>query len=433
MFTAGRYLVVDDNRDELQLLVDALHAVGAPCVGLHYTGKPLRRESFSAVRVLFSDLYLLPGNNEKSQFGAIEAMLRTNVDPASGGPYLLILWTTHSQEAQRLRDYLDERLDPEVRPLAVLAIDKKPFLDGTAAEALAQAVSDNVNSSPQIRALISWEADVLNAAGATLAAIAALVPAEQRSIVGFSEQLNRVLSRLAVASAGAPNVAADPRGAINGVLAPVLADRILNAVAPQGTQDLWSAAISQHENLPALSETQTGNMNRMLHVAMPPAEQIRPADWGAVLEVSAADLDDEAMRVRFGTTFDAFLTNEFRLNGEAVAQAKAVVIRIGATCDHAQGKTGPKPYLLAALIPSALITSNKLREVERRRAAFASPVLLLDPAASPIRILAHARFQIGLAQVPEEWRPLFRIREQLLSSLNAHSAEYQSRPGIISF
>jgi len=433
MFTAGRYLVVDDNRDELRLLVDALHGIGAPCVGIHYTGKPLRRETFAGVRILFSDLYLIAGNtNEKTQFAAIEAMLRTNVDPRIGGPYLLILWTTHSGQAGKLRDYLDDRLDAALRPLAVLALDKKPFLEGAGADALAQAVQENVNSSPQIRSLVSWEADVLNAAGATLAAITDLVPEDERTIAGFSANLDGVLSRLAVASAGAPNAANDARGAINGVLAPILADRIMNTPAPQGTQEIWAAAITQHENLAALTEAQTGSMNRMLHIAMPPAEPVAPGDWGAVLEIAEADRADGPMLARFGITWTSFLAQQLRFSDEAGAAARGLAIRIGATCDHAQGNAGPKPYMLASLVPAALISSNRLREIERLKPVFSCPLLLLDGAAGPVRLFAHARFQIGLPDAPVGWQPTFRIREPLLSSINAHAAGYQARPGFIS-
>lgn len=41
--------------------MDALHVKGAPCLGVHYTGKPLNKAAFAGVRVLFSDLFLLQG------------------------------------------------------------------------------------------------------------------------------------------------------------------------------------------------------------------------------------------------------------------------------------------------------------------------------------------------------------------------------------
>jgi len=41
------------------------------------------------VRILFCDLHLLPGGNVRTQHAAIESLLRSNIDPAKSGPYLL--------------------------------------------------------------------------------------------------------------------------------------------------------------------------------------------------------------------------------------------------------------------------------------------------------------------------------------------------------
>jgi hypothetical protein len=141
---------------------------------------------------------------------------------------------------------------------------------------------------------------------------------------------------------------------------------------------------------------------------------------------------DDPMLARFGITWTQFLTQQLRLTDQAAGAARALAVRIGATCDHAQGNAGPRPYMLAALVSAAMIAANRLRDIERLMPVFSCPLLLLDPAAGPVRLFAHARFQIGLPEAPVGWEPVFRIRELLLSSLNSHAAGYQSRPGFIS-
>ncbi len=428
MFSAGRYVVVDDERDQLGMLVDSLHATGVPCVGVHYTGKPLNRDAFAGVRVLFSDLYLLQGvTTAILQFAAMEAMLRNNVDPALGGPYLLIVWTSHDEEVEPLRAYLRERLDPALRPLAVLTLDKKPFLDGGGGD-LAAAVHEKVNSSPQIRAMVSWEVDVLSAAGATLAAVTDLVPAAERDVEGFSEKLDGVLSRLAVAFAGKPNVASDRRGAIHGALAPILADRILNAPERAGTAGLWDAALTALPNPPTIGDADVGRMNRMLHLAIPQAEPMTPTDWGATLLLPEAEREEAPMLGRFGMRYKELLSQVFRIEKADRPSCTPVLVRIGAVCDHAQRKVGPLPYLLGLLVPVGL---QHKAGMDQLKSELASPVLLVDEDAGPVRLLVNARFQISMVSPPAAFTPLFRIREQMLTMIAAHAAEYQTRPGIV--
>jgi hypothetical protein len=427
MFSAGRYVVVDDEREQLALLVNSLHAQGVPCVGVHYTGKPLNRDAFAGVRVLFSDLHLLQGTTVPIlQFAAMEAMLRNNVDPATGGPYLLVVWTSHDEEVEGLRAYLRERLEAHLRPLAVLTLDKKPFLDGSGSD-LAAAVHEKVNASPQIRALVSWEVDVLSAAGATLAAVADLVPAEERDVDGFSAKLDGVLSRLATAFAGRPNVAADRRGAIHGALAPILADRILNAPERPGTAGVWDAALTTTANLPAISDSDAGRMNRMLHIALPTSEPVAATDWGAALLLPVAERGDPAMLERFGMRYSELLSQIFRVAKADRPACTPVLVRIGAVCDHAQRKPGPLPYLLGLLVPAGL----QPKDMNQLKSELELPMLVIDEVAGPVRLLINARFQISMAAPPAAFTPMFRIREQMLTMIAAHAAGYQTRPGIV--
>jgi hypothetical protein len=429
VFSPGRYIVVDDQVDELRILVEALHDIGAPCLGVRYTGKPLDPAAFAGVRVLFSDLNLLSGGNPKQQFGAIEAMLRQNIDPSVSGPYILVLWTSLQPQIDGLRAYLQERLDPQKRPLAVLGLDKSLYIVNGKLEKpkdLADAITDRISASPQIRALIAWEGEVLAAAGATLAEVTELVPVQERDVAGFSEKLDGVLSCLAVAAAGAPNVETDRRAAINAALAPVLADRIANTRKGAGRAEVWDQAITRHKDLPELDDEQIGRMNRVLHVAMPNAENLRAKDWGAVLQLPAEALtDDETLR-QFGLPYAELMSQVFCIDRRDRARTPLVAVRIGAICDHAQQKSGPVPYVLGVLVPTTVERKKMVQKAE-----FETPVLVLDPAQGPVRLYINARFQLSMVTPPETWQLVCRLREQLLMMIAAHVGEYVTRPGVI--
>jgi len=75
---------------------------------------------------------------------------------------------------------------------------------------LKKAVDAAIASNPQLAALVSWEMDVLAAAGATLSALLNLVPSNQKDFGLLPGALDIVLSRLARAAVGAQNVGVNP-------------------------------------------------------------------------------------------------------------------------------------------------------------------------------------------------------------------------------
>jgi len=430
MFTPGRYIVIDDEADQLQMLIEALHGLGAPCVGVHYTGHELDPTIFAGVRLLFCDLNLLPGGSPgHQQYGIVQSLLETYVNPAVGGPYVLILWTKHEEELVQVRAFLEARLPSEKKPLAVLALDKTLYIvDGklTNTEGLKTEIRERISESPQLRALMSWEADVLTAAGTTLAEIAQLARLGDEAD-GLGAKLDGVLSRLAVAAVGTQNVERDRRGAINAALAPILADRIMNAPTRPENQEVWTVAITRQSHLPDIDNEQTGRINRLLHLSVPPAEQINATDWGAVLLLPEEERIEAAMLARFGVKYPELLSQVFHVEREDRSRCTPVLVRIGAVCDYAQRRLGPILYVLGLLVPAEI----KRKDQPPPKAELESPVFVIDTAHGPVRLYSNARFQISMVQPPLEWTPLFRIREQALMLIAAHVAEYVTRPGMV--
>ena len=155
IFSAPRFVVVDDKEQHLLAITRTLQLLGAPCLGVRYDGtEELEPDHFRGVRCLFMDLHLIDGvasTDHRSHFAHIAAILEGNIS-ASGGPFILVVWSRLQNLDGELRDYLDENIDPErphARPLAVLGLAKENFInldDGTMAkpEELKKAVLDAV-------------------------------------------------------------------------------------------------------------------------------------------------------------------------------------------------------------------------------------------------------------------------------------------------
>jgi hypothetical protein len=439
MFSAARYLVLDDELSELEPLIKALHAAGAPCIGIHYD--PLNRpapELFAGVRILFSDLRMAgPTANEIQDFDNIALILEESLSE-DHGPYLLILWTSH----ENLRAGLSERLEALLAqgllnrnklPIAVLALDKNKYRDqaGGFSEALQlqEDLKARVQEIPQINALLSWEREVLRSANATLGVLNSLVEPEDRTFERYPGRIGSLLGQLAIAGMGRANAANDPRGGVNTMLAPILVDQLLNQSPEPGNEDLWKQAVA----LPPagdITDEKRGKMNRMLHLALPGAEVIGKTDWGAALPLMGALAEDEAMTALLGTTRSHLLDKEFRIAEADRAATRLFLVRGGANCDQAQANAGPIPFILAALTP------------KKKKWSSLSPAVLVcdremvevDANSGVEQLLVHARFAVSIvaSQLGAFPEPLFRLREALLMKILVHCASHVMRPGTLS-
>jgi hypothetical protein len=441
-----RFVVVDDKEQHLLAIMQAFQRLGSPCMGIHYNPEEeLDSAHFRGVRCLFLDLHLVDGQagtDNRRHYGLIATILEDNINQ-SGGPFILVVWTEHKHLRSELRDYLDDNIDPakpHARPLAVLSLAKEKFIntgDGVVnePEELRKAVREAIFSNSQLAALLGWETDVLAAAGDTLASLLNLVPPDQRTSAEFSGALDKLLSRLARETVGRPHVEVDHRAAITNALAPILADRIMNQDVPEETKNLWKKAVTRYadDNLADASSIEAGQVNRMLHLAVPGAETIRPTDWGAVVAWPFEWTDDE-LASRMGLRIGQMLGGEFQIEKADRGRCKPKLVRIGAACDYAQNRTGPLTYLLGFEIPENVERKKDSNDRPLRlpEAIWRSPVVVTPGSTEAVRLHVHVRFPLNvLAKTSSGWVACYRLREQILMYLIASTSNYASRPGIV--
>ena len=353
-----------------------------------------------------------------------------------------MVWTEHDDSVEGLRSYLDDAgaIDsgkPHARPLAIIGLPKGQFIDVNTGEPLAgkaddlrTAVETAVREKPQLAALLSWEADVQAAAGATLATLMELVPDEKRNSASFTEGLDEILTRLAREAVGEPHVATDPRAAITSALAPILADRIVHQRASETASEVWRNALTW-DGQGRLDSAASGKVNRRLHVAVRPSETIRPADRGAVVEFPDAWWGDDELSKRFGVTLDQLLGCEYKLKSEDREGCRPRLVRIGAACDYAHNRAGPLTYLFGLEIPMKVDRRRKKRK-KPPASEWSSPALLVEPGDGPFVLAVNARYPLNAAPADAQaWQPVYRLREQLLMHLISHAGSYLARPGIV--
>lgn len=442
MFLPPRYVVVDDNPNHLGAILLAFQRIGAPCLGLTYKpDEDLDSTHFKGVRVLILDLHLndQTTTSEKQRFAHIAQILEDNIS-RDGGPFVLVIWTEHARETDRLIAYMNDTdsLESYARPLAIAGLAKSRFIDLDTGdcqqiEELRQAVVKTITEKPQLAALGSWEKDVAGAIDATLAALTELVPESSRNTDSYPQGVGDVLGRLARAAVGPSNVGADPRAAMAAALAPILADRIINQNGEDAdSQQVWRRAIQASARGAVATPVQVGKINRMLHMAVPESESISATDWGAVVEYPYV-LEDAELRRKLGVSKGELFGEEFKIGRTDRSKCRVRLVRIGAACDHAQGRRGPIPFLVGVEIPTDVArkkdNSGRLRVPGSE---WSSPLLMTDTTESPFSLVVNGRYSLTVPRDDaEQWTAVYRLREQLLMHLVSHTNSYLSRPGVI--
>jgi hypothetical protein len=432
MFTPGRYVVVDDNQSELRALVEALHRLGSPCVGVHYNAATgVDPQILRGVRVLFLDLHLVGGVQVGKQEKAFEVIrdLLDNGIAENAGPYVIILWTAHAEERDEFENYIAERMEAQKRPLAILSLSKNDYLkpDGADAEKLQADIIERIGTDRRLKALLLWERDVLAAASDTLASLGDLIDPEDRTPARYGDRLDEVLSVLACAAAGRQHAIDNVRAAVSGALTPILADRIANQGPDPEAEEAWASAVTKINEATGLAPA--GRVNTMLHLALPPAEAIKATDWGAVTILPDQQLTDEIMLRRFDLKHGELMFNSCpAATKPGRAACRMALLRLGASCDHAQGRRGPLACAPTIIVP----VETALKDPAKTSKALISTPVLDIPDMGPVVMYVDARYQISLVRSDlEGLQPLCRIRDQLLMQISAHCAEYTMRPGIV--
>ena len=428
MLPTSRVVVIDDDLKHLQGLVQALSQYGTACLPIRFTGETATIPKCPLVRVIFADLHLGAGHLDPIQyFSTIGGLLRDEIRPS--GPYLIILWTRYPDQANRLHNFLKDRLQGVPKPFAVWALDKGDYLDSEgnvrSIKKLIQSIRQFISQQPQIEALLNWEEQVLGAAADTVSSIMELAEPTTGDMK-TSEEVGRLLAQLAAAAVGENHVAEDRFRAVNEALLPILGDRISSMKSNRDDSDLWKSAVGV-VNSGLLSLSEAARINRLLHIAP------RSSDDSGTARGAVISLPKEYLGEKFVKTFDLDPEEAARKqfwrksSGKDDESFSWVLVQTQAACDYAQNQPGPLPFHLGLYMLESEFNSNRTPPA----ALWRSPCFECNKETRLLHV--NARFQISFPiRKMKQIQPLFRLREQLLNDLIYHIHGYGARPGIVS-
>ena len=452
MLIKSRITVVDDKEHHLSGIKSCLNELRLDCHSKLYKEEDLENwQALPGTRLLFLDQYLATeasfGVDNRLAFAKLAEVVGKLICPQSG-PYGLVLWS-EQPSLEDLKRHLFQYFggeDSRLLPVFFSVFQKHHYIDTSNgsvvnAERLKQDIGNLITSSPQLHALLAWEADVSVAVDAVLRSIVDLVPKDLRASNEFAEEIGRILYRFAQAGAGINRAAEKPRDAINRVLVPILADRTTRHDPDRESALDWSTAlIGQAGGAPPPVPAQA-SVNSAIHLSFPNppgGAQIASTELGAVIESLPENLEDPLMTY-FGFS-EQELRENFGVNEVEWNDCKLRLVQIGASCDNAQPKPGPLLYLLAVEWPFANADGSKDRSkpnLNKKRkvalgTAWSTPILLFPTAENPGRLTVFLNLTVSVPKDETEgWAVTYRLREELISNITQEYARFISRPGIV--
>jgi hypothetical protein len=454
MFIYSRFVVVDDKGHHLSGIKQSLNALRLDCHSKLYTDESVADwATLPGTRMLFLDQNLTTGatfgSSNNPAFSALADVVMKLICPESG-PYGLILWA-EQPELEQLKEFMFERFTDEnsrLLPVFFAALTKGDYINTSTGEVtdpqkLQNDIFARISENPQLRALLSWEADVAAATDAVLRSVVNLMPDEKLISNEFSSELGQVLYRLSQAGAGINRAMESPREAINRVLVPILADRIIeHDPASMDTFD-WRDALVEPQN--SLSVKSQASVNAAVHLSFAKSlgsTAILPTELGAVVELPEDDLS-AFLEKRFGLNDIEFREALFQVSESEWTKCRPRLIRIGAPCDSAQPKLGPLAYLFALEWPFANAdgangTDGKKLNFRakssriRKDLEWQSPIFDFDDRNNPGRISAFKNLVLSVPKdEAKDWIPVYRFRDELISEITHSYARYIARIGIV--
>lgn len=451
MLIKSRFVVVDDKEHHLSGIKKSLDFLRLDCHSKLYSDETVMDwTELPGIRILFLDQNLITGatfgTDNKVAFAALEDVILKLICPESG-PYGLVLWA-EQPEVEKLKAHLFERLigdDAKRLPVFFAALRKGDYIDTSNGEVhspenLRDDIIEKISESPQLKALLTWEADVAAAADAVLRSVIDLVPTGIRASDGFGDELGKVLYKLSQAGAGKDRARENPRESINRVLVPILSDRIAEHDPDSRDTFDWKTALTAPTT--ALTVEAQASVNSAIHLSFARtagSTPVTPTELGAVIEFPF-DKSDEVLNEKWGIT-EAQLRDDIFQVGEAEWEDCTLrLVQIGASCDNAQPNPGPLLYLLAVewpfASPDGAKTQDKPKLHKKRTTKLAmewmSPTLRfsIDQNAGKISVFKNLSISVT-RDGTTDWSVAYRFREELISELTQEYARYISRPGIV--
>ena len=450
----ARVVVIDDTVEEAQPIISSFGRAGIPvmyCAGVGYHPP----EPLEGVRLVFVDLYMVGTPDIHANVQTAIDLLAKVVDTNEAG-IGLVFWTTHSEsDKNTFRSALSERL-PDFVPAFIIDQEKSAYIGEDAdLNTLFNDIRAKLDEEPAHAILRNWEQAAHDAASQSTELL--------RSCAKDTVELQKALG--AIAKAGGPiNKADDAVSHLYQGLNAVLMDAV-GASSRLNPGDAAHIAELQtwSEKPKRLSNEISGRINGLIlldqvdhdsvllrpgnvyakpwsdqKVTICPAIQLKPSIVYEETVVPCvrdkiATLINNRDKAKSGNDNKALKNHEAKLKQYDTLRERVeyVVVEVTPACDFANGKAPT-----AKFAGGILISQDDFKLIEKLRPELTAFLRHIGPFrlnrdGKIWRLILNAKllYSRPWPTSATKWKPLCRIREQLLVDIQQWLASYSSRPG----
>ncbi|MDW2146548.1 hypothetical protein R7Q48_08055 [Vibrio sp. 378] len=456
MISLPGIVLIDDTKEDLDTLQESFTRAGYPCFPIHYQGQDPDNETgidhvkldMIKPRVIISDLNLqeLQKLDDKQLAGPIAEVLKAL--PIQG-PFLLYFWSRNASTVAPVMEVIYERYKDVPYPIHWGVLDKTQFNSGQ--QGLDERIKELFKESGIFDALFSWENRVSTAAQNTTDSLFSLARCSKpEDLPDFqSKTTDKLQSMLAVIgneTIGVKNAKDDPEIAIELGLEPVLHDHI-QSMYQHIERSVWlNAAVGIGTRLNADKDVKA-YLNSFYHVET--LDENDPKNKrGSWIEFNADYLSTPEHEIKLtknlGRNIKTLINEEFLDSGQGTKATRKAAheatklgfIELSAECDQAQRKTKLNRYFLSAMIPVEHECFTKFRNGSSNTAhsgIYRLPNIMVNDQEYIVKV--SFMYQVGAIPEFNKWlgKPVFRLKDQILSDISFKASQHAARPGIIRF
>lgn len=471
-------VVIDDDQEHVFAVANALSLNGIPTFPIHFKDpvnayKLCEGVSQSHPRIVIIDIQIVPGVSTtptNSDYANIVSCVEKLVGKLKG-PYILLAWSDKKEHFSELKDYILKYINSGGttlnQPYFFELIDKTECkVDGESFcfKKIFSKFSMHLNEEKSVKALLTWERKVSNAAIDTI----------NNVIAESGEELQQVLLSLGIGVAG-KHLRETKSIALNEALLYILKDKLnLLSVIDPSLVDAWNEAIII-ENDPQLTNELRSKLNSMLHIDNNIVGEFTcPGDfWLADSKVGENELlkgvcnsrdDINSLLEKF--RHDVFIYKDYEeyasINSKirqcededkktelvdtlkksfvepmnsTINSSKLAAIEISPMCDFSNKKKAVVTVVLGLFIALDKMSENVTLK-DRSDSLIITPILM---EGAPYFLIVSAKYVTSITvkrlSVLESnyLKKKFRIRESLLQSWIHKITSYNSRIGTVSY
>lgn len=430
---SNRIVMIDDNKDDLDLLSQVFIDNGIGCKTFQYDA--FYNQPLKGIRFLFLDINLNGAQSDQDRNSVVRDAL-VHYLHADNGPFVLIFWTNNIDWIDNFKEFINRSIDDETKnrnPFFLTYIDKNDFYDR------ADDLKDKVKSifdNPIVSALFDFEEIMSASIHKAISQIIDIIP--KGNLWGDNETFNqnaqKVFSSIAIQTLGYKNAKDNPDTAIKEAMTPMFNHAFLNDSGILWKNALQNLQDSKRQNDISFPDNfNVAKLNHIFHINS--YNNISRECRGAICPVSLNTEDNGEFFQKFGYNYSDWFTFSFpNISPEEKESSQLICVEFSAACDHSQQKKRTNKYLLGAILPISAF--DKLYNNKKK----GDSILLLpnkfeiNQEEKAIALNLNFSFTVDVSLKEQTLgMPIFCLKKEMMDMIGNKYANHMSRIGITSF